>query len=285
MISVVLATHNEEANLAACLDAVKEWADEIVIVDGESLDSTVAIAQRYKAKVISTTNKANFHINKQMAIESATGDLIVQLDADEIVDEELAAFIKDTHLKLTSSFFSKPDWSTLTVSQKKALLADHYVAWYCKRKNFLLGRWLSKGGQYPDAVIRVFIAHLAYLPQKDVHEQIAVEGNVGTAAGHLLHYSNPSFEVFVRKWNHYTSFKASQWFDEKMGISIPTSFRYLIFQPLYTFCLLYFRHRGYVDGFAGFVFAAMSGLYFPVSYLKLWELYQKETSKGTSRAR
>ena len=94
MISVVLAVHNEEANLPRCLDSVKDFADEIVIVDGESTDKTLEIARQYKAIVISTTNKANFHINKQMAMDAAKGNLVLQLDADEAVDEELKRFSK-----------------------------------------------------------------------------------------------------------------------------------------------------------------------------------------------
>src|SRR3990167_4474755 len=94
MISVVLATYNEEANLTRCLEAVKNFADEIIIVDGSSTDKTSSIAKKYDAKFIITTNKPNFHINKQMAMDKAKGDLVLQLDADEVVDAELAAFIK-----------------------------------------------------------------------------------------------------------------------------------------------------------------------------------------------
>ena len=82
-LSVVLATYNEEKNLASCLDSVKDIADEIIIVDGTSKDKTVEIAKKYKAKVKVTTNPTNFHINKQKAIDMATKDWILQLDADE----------------------------------------------------------------------------------------------------------------------------------------------------------------------------------------------------------
>src|SRR5690242_537959 len=92
-ISVVMATHNEAKNIERCLGAVKDFASEIIVVDGESTDETVALAKKYNAKIISTTNKSNFHINKQMAMDAATGDLVLQLDADEVVDQELKAFI------------------------------------------------------------------------------------------------------------------------------------------------------------------------------------------------
>src|SRR3989338_10872364 len=93
-ISVVLATYNEEKNLPSCLASIKDIADEIVIVDGSSKDKTVEIAKKYGAKIKITTNKPNFHINKQMAIDMATGDWILQLDADEKVSPELVQEIK-----------------------------------------------------------------------------------------------------------------------------------------------------------------------------------------------
>ena len=88
-ISVALATYNEEANIASCLEAVKGLADEIVVVDGTSTDKTLAIARKYGARVFVTTNKPIFHINKQMAIDKCRGNWILQLDADEQVSTEL----------------------------------------------------------------------------------------------------------------------------------------------------------------------------------------------------
>src|SRR3989344_3943752 len=93
-LSVVLATYNEEKNLSTCLESIKDLADEIVIVDGSSSDRTVSIAKKYSAKIKITTNKKNFHINKQMAIDMATCDWILQLDADEQISPELAKEIK-----------------------------------------------------------------------------------------------------------------------------------------------------------------------------------------------
>jgi glycosyltransferase involved in cell wall biosynthesis len=253
-ISVVLATYNEEKNLEMCLDSVVDFADEMVVVDGSSMDKTREIAKKkYKAKVIKTTNKPNFHINKQMAMDAATGELILQLDADEVVDAELKKFI----LKIA----------------KYNDLRDS--AWWLPRKNLFLGKWLMKGGQYPDAVIRLYVAGKAKLPQKDVHEQMVVDGEVGWANGHLLHYSNPSFTDYMRKFNTYTSFKAQQWMDDGMKANFFGSLHYMGFLPFWTFLKLYLRHRGYVDGYPGFVFALMSGLHFTVAYLKLWELQQK----------
>jgi glycosyltransferase involved in cell wall biosynthesis len=251
MISVVLATHNEEANIKRCLDSVKLFADEIIVVDGESTDKTVEFARSAGAKVISTTNKANFHINKQMAMDEAKGELILQLDADEVVTGKLARFIREIQTDLKN------------VEEK---------AWYLKRKNYLLGKFLTKGGQYPDPVIRLYLNGFAKLPQKDVHEQMTVKGKTGWAEGHLLHYSNPTFSDYLRKFNSYTSFKAQQLYEAGTPISFVSTLKYCIWKPNITFLSLFFRHKGFYDGFPGFVFAAMSGCYYIISYLKLWEL-------------
>ena len=88
-ISIALATFNEESKIQNCLDSVK-WADEIVIVDGTSTDDTAKIIQKNKKiKLITTSNKPIFHINKKMAIDACTSDWILQLDADEVVSPEL----------------------------------------------------------------------------------------------------------------------------------------------------------------------------------------------------
>lgn len=258
MISVVLAIHNEAKNLPKCLEAVKHFADEIIIVDGESTDDSVKIARSFKATVIATTNKPNFHINKQMGMDKARGELVLQLDADEVVDEELAAFIVKTHKNLVKG-------------NVKSLPA----AWWVKRRNWMLGRFMKKGGQYPDPVIRLYQKGKARLPQKDVHEQMQVDGEIGWADGHLLHYANPTFADYLRKFNTYTSFKASQLETAKLSLSWLHSLQYLVWKPLSTFLMLYFRHKGFMDGMAGFVFALMSGLHHAVAYLKLWELYDQ----------
>jgi len=259
MFSVVLAIHNEALNLEKCLSPLKKMADEIIVVDGESTDDSVAVAKKLGAKVISTTNKANFHINKQMAMDAAKGELILQLDADEVCDDELINFIK-------------------TILSGEAKDQEGVSAWWIKRKNYFMGTFLKKGGQYPDPVIRLYRKGKARLPQKDVHEQMVVDGKLGWAEGHFLHYGNPTFNDYMRKFNTYTSFKASQLKEQGVKITFFNSILYLIIKPKMTFFTLFLRHKGFVDGIPGFVFALFSGLHHFVAYLKLWELYKLEES-------
>ncbi len=263
-LSVVVAAHNEAEMLDKSLGSIAKLADEIIVVDGESSDGTVAIAEKYHAKIIKTTNKLNFHINKKMGLEAAKSDLVFQLDADEEVDAELLDFIG--RLKHDSDL----------VSSAPAFQDFQSKAWSLKRKNWFLGKFLTKGGQYPDCVTRLYIRGYATLPAKDVHEQLEVEGEVAFAQGHLIHYSNPTFADYLRKFNHYTTFKAVQLLDSGVQISLLSLIKYLCWLPSQTFFLIFLRHRGYVDGMSGFVFAVMSGAHHWVAFLKLWELYERK---------
>jgi glycosyltransferase involved in cell wall biosynthesis len=186
-LSVVLATYNEEENLDRCLASVKDLADEIVIVDGTSKDKTVEIAKSYGAKVIVTTNPPNFHINKQKAIDKASCDWILQLDADEVVSDGLASEIKHI-LK------NDPEEN----------------GYWMPRKNYFLGRFLMKGGQYPDYTVRLYRNGKGKLPQKDVHEQAVIEGKIGYLKEALLHYPYKNFSFYVTKWMRYNHLLASQ---------------------------------------------------------------------------
>src|SRR5260221_2727416 len=104
-LSVVLAVRNEEVNLAACLESVKDIASEIVIVDEYSTDNTVSIAKKFGARIYEEPHHEIFHITKQKALDLAKGEWILQLDADEVVTRELAEEIVEVINKddLTSS--------------------------------------------------------------------------------------------------------------------------------------------------------------------------------------
>lgn len=250
-ISVVLATFNEEKNLRRCLESVKDLADEIVIADGTSSDRTRDIAKEFNSKVILTTNKSNFHINKQMAIDKANGDWILQMDADEVVSESLAREIKEKVL-----------------SQGK----DEDNGYWMPRKNYFLGRFLMKGGQYPDYTLRLYRRGKGRLPMKDVHEQAVVEGQVGYLRNALLHYPYENFGFYLMKWNRYNDFSAQQIKEDLKGknifIHLWYFFGYLLIKPAHWFLTTYIRHKGFMDSWQGFVFSFFSALRFPFSYVK-----------------
>lgn len=243
-ISVVLATYNEEKNLPACLDSIRDFANEIIVVDGSSTDNTIAIAKHYGAKVKVTSNKPIFHINKQMAIDLATKDWILQLDADERVTLELEKEI------------------TSVISDKKSAINGYWVP----RKNWFLGRFLMKGGVYPDYTLRLYKRGKGRLPQKSVHEQAVVEGEVGYLKNPLIHMADTSFSRYLLRWNRYVNLIRDELNEDKPGRY--AFFHYLIIKPLWWFLLTYIRHKGFQDSWQGFVFSFFSSLRFPVSYIK-----------------
>lgn len=252
-ISVVLAVFNEEENLKSCLDSVKDLAWEIVIVDGGSKDKTLEIAKEFNAKIIKTNNPLNFHINKNKAIDVAEGGWILQLDADEVLTEELANEIR----KVVSS-------------------NSEINGYWIPRRNFFLGKFLKKGGQYPDYTLRLYKKGLGRLPAKDVHEQAKVSGKVAYLKHNLLHLRDRNFSNYIERFNRYTDLAATRLKDANLRINIFSFVSYILLKPIFWFLKVYFRHRGYIDGFPGFVFALFSALRFPVSYIKLWANYEKE---------
>ena len=253
-LSVALATFNEEENLARTLESVKGLADEIVIYDGESTDKTVEIAKSFGAKVITGKNYPIFHVNKQKAIDACTGDWILQLDADEVVPPELADEIRKV------------------ISQKPKANSQQPNGYWLPRKNYFLGRFLMKGGQYPDYTLRLYKRGKGRLPQKDVHEQAEVEGKVGYLKNALLHYPYKDFATYVKKWGRYNSLISTQIRDElsdKNSLSkFAYGFGYLTLKPMHWFLTTYGRHKGFMDSWQGLTFSLFSALRFPVSYVK-----------------
>lgn len=246
-ISVVLAVYNEEANLVACLQSVEGLANEIVIVDGGSTDKTIEIAKKFSAKIIQTNNPPIFHINKNKAIDGASGDWVLQLDADERVTKELSMEIKK-------------------VVNDNPQINGYWIP----RSNFFLGRFLKKGGQYPDYTLRLYRKGKGRLPAKDVHEQAEVEGRVGYLKNDLLHFRDLTFKKYLQGLNRYTDIMVIQLKEESKGINFFSWVEFVIIKPIWWFLKTYIRHKGFMDGFPGLVFSFFSSLRFPISFIKYW---------------
>jgi glycosyltransferase involved in cell wall biosynthesis len=243
-LSVALAVHNEESTIVDCLQSVGQLADEIVVVDGSSTDNTVVLAEKFTGKIIKTDNPAMFHINKQKALEVCTGEWILQLDADEIVTQELKAEI-------------------LQVIQK-----SENNGYYIPRKNIFWGHFMKKGGQYPDYVMRLVRNGKARFPCKNVHEQISVDGNIGYLKKTLLHYSYRTSRDYWKKADRYTTLTAHKMKSDGVLVNTVSWIRYMILKPIETFFSLFIRHKGFMDGLYGFVFACWSAQHFSIAYKK-----------------
>lgn len=283
-LSVLIATRNEEQNIAACLSSVKEIADEILVADAQSTDRTVEIARSFEAIILPMTHKKMFHENKEAARHKAKGKWILFLDADEIVTKELAAEIRavanDSHPSQTQN----EDLSWVDVRTRKLFAAHaHNIAardgvvfhsqqpiagYFIARKNFFLGKYLMHSGVYPDGVIRLVRNGKAYWPCKDVHETMIVDGGVSWLGESMIHMADPTFSRYLDRANRYTSLTAAQLQKDNVPVSVWSTINYLVIQPLHIFFRLFVRHKGFLDGWSGFVWSLMSGLHQPIAYLK-----------------
>lgn len=247
-VSAAIATFNEKSNIEKCIKSLKQFADEIVVVDGNSTDGTGEIARKLGAKVIGTTNKQMFHINKNVAIENCTGDWIFLIDADERVTPELAQEIK-----------------------KKVNQNPTQNGFWVKRANWFLGAFIKKGGTYPDPVIRLFKNGKGILPQETVHEQVQIEGSVATLKNDLIHFADPTFSRYLKRADRYSTLTSREIERVNPERGVRGVVQYLIFKPLFTFFSIYLRHRGFSDGFRGFVWAFFSSSHYFLAYVKYWE--------------
>lgn len=243
-LSLCMATFNEEKFIHYPLDSAIDLVDEVVIVDGESTDKTVEKARSYgrKVRIIKAKNLKMFHKNKQRALDATRGDWILQLDADEELSDDLKTEIQ-------------------------AILQDpsESVAYWIPRKNYFLGRFLMKGGQFPDYTIRLYKNGVARFPCKSVHENVEIKGKIGHLKNPMLHYADPSFARYLKRWHRYNDLDAAEL---RKKFQIILGIDYCIAKPLKTFLSMYFRHKGFMDGWQGFVFAFFSSIRFIPIYIK-----------------
>lgn len=244
-VSIAIAVYNEEKNFESCLSSIASMADEIVIVDGGSTDNTIEIAQKFTSTIIKSDNPPIFHINKQKALDACTGDWILQLDADEIVTNELREEI-------------------LRITNHESRINGYYIP----RKNYFWGHFMRKGGQYPDYVIRLILNGKARFPCKSVHEQIEVDGELGYLQNPLEHYAYRTQEDYWKKAEAYTSLTALEMKKNHIDMNLSTWFLYVIIKPLQTFMSIFVIHKGFVDGWYGLVFAYWSALHYAIAYRK-----------------
>ena len=167
-ITATIITFNEAENIRAACESVS-WANEILVIDSESTDSTREIAAQCGAQVI-VKPWAGFAAQKQFAVDSARHDWIFSLDADERVSPELQASIK------------------VLQSTNEATLADGFRV---ARRAFYLGRWIRGGGWYPDYQLRLFNRTHGRWGDRVIHESVTMDqgARVETLQGDLLHYS------------------------------------------------------------------------------------------------
>lgn len=279
-LSAAIATFNEEKNIGDCLKAISDLVDEVVIVDGTSSDKTVEIAKQYGAKVTVTKNEPNFHITKQKAFDLSSGEWTLYLDADERVGPALADEIKRvidmSNMEIEKYQNLLKNRELFLRHQKLLEMRDgkigsnegEYVAFFFPRLNYFLGKYLRYGGVYPDGVIRLFKKDKAYLPCKDVHEQMVVLGKVGWLQNDLIHLDSPTFSRYLQRNNRYINLIVDELKRKKVRKDIFIFLGFVFIKPIWWFLMTQIRHKGILDGIPGIIFSFFSALRFPRAYIK-----------------
>jgi glycosyltransferase involved in cell wall biosynthesis len=260
VLSVVIITKNEEANIARTLASVINFADEIVIVDSGSTDRTSEIARSFGPKVkVFVEAWKGFARQKNSAIEKASGEWILSLDADEEVSPELAREIS------ASIAVDVPPQSGLT------LLATGYSI---PRKNFFLGRWIRRGGFYPDRKLRLVRPKYARFEDRAVHEDIKISGAIAELHSPLLHHAYPTLTGYIEHMNRYSLLGA-----EMAVASGKSGFSFLdiVVRPSATFVYNYLLRLGFLDGREGLLLHLYHAAYVSWKYAKIWELSREKT--------
>ncbi|MFC1475185.1 glycosyltransferase family 2 protein [Candidatus Zixiibacteriota bacterium] len=243
-LSVVIITKDEEKNISRTLESVT-WADEIVLVDSQSSDRTVEIAESFGVKIYSPPWRG-YGPAKKEGVNRASHRWILSIDADEVVTTELKEEIK-----------------SILESEKPE------VGYYLPRMTNFLGKWIKHSGWYPDYVLRLFNKDFGNFNENVVHEAVIVSGTTGQLKNDLLHYSYPNLEEYFNKYNRYTTIGAEELYKKGKKSSIFE----IVFKPFIAFIKHFIIKAGFLDGVEGFLVSFLSATAVMVKYAKLRRLY------------
>jgi glycosyltransferase involved in cell wall biosynthesis len=251
-LSAVIITKNEAKNVALCLNSLKDVADEVIVVDSFSTDSTVEICRSMGAKVFQLQWEG-YSRTKNKGNALASYDWILSIDADEVLSPELRN-------------------SILKIKQE-----EHGRFYSFRRLTNYCGHWIRHGGWYPDIKFRLFDRRSARWTGDYVHEQLKAEDHpaIILLEGDCLHYSFHSISQHVEQVNRYSALSA----EDRFSRGKRASFGKLVFSPAFTFFSMYVLRLGMLDGLYGFIIAVISAYARFLRYARLFELQQSKNSE------
>ena len=240
-VSVVIAARNEAASIKACIESVR-WAHEVIVVENDSTDDTVAIAKGVGAIVFS---KPFTTIGQQRnaAIERASSEWILVVDADERGAPELGDEIR------------------------RKIANPAHDAWRIPRRNYFLGREIRHGGWESDRPVRLFRRALRYNSSR-IHEHVETGGSVGELRSPLAHFTYTSLDQYFEKFDRYSKGWANDQFESGRRAGAGS----VLFRPPARFLSMYLIRGGWMDGAPGAVLAALASASVLAKYARLWAL-------------
>ena len=247
-LSVIIITKNEAANIRACIESVV-WADEIIVVDSGSSDSTVEICRELGAQV-HVHDWPGFGAQKNRALSYATHEWVFAIDADERVTPDLQAQLIN------------------------AMESNSEDGFYVPRLSQFCGQFIRHSGWYPDYVLRLFRRTSGRFSDDMVHERVMLEGTAGRLSSPLLHYSYLNEADVRRKTEQYATAGATQMFKNGKTASHADAPLRAAWAFVRTYCL----RLGFLDGMAGFNIASMNARTTYLKYQQLSALCSTETA-------
>jgi glycosyltransferase involved in cell wall biosynthesis len=248
-LSVVIITFNEEANIARCIDSVKDVADEVIVLDSMSSDKTIAIAREKKARVFVGDFKGYID-QKNKALQLASYDYVLSLDGDEAIDEQLAKSIQ----------YAKKNFMFSAYSMNRCTN-------YC-------GQFIRFGTWYPDRKVRLFEKKIAKWGGLDPHDKVLLPDRTAIfhLKGNILHYSYESVAAHNRQNEHFSTIAANSY--RKAG-KRTNPFK-IVINPLWAFAHDYIIRAGFLNGKHGLVIAFKQAQYTYKKHIKLFRLQRKQ---------
>lgn len=241
-LSVLILAKNEEKNIKDCIESAK-FADEIIVIDDFSDDTTKEIAENLGAKVYQRALNGDFGAQQTFAIEKATGEWIFILDADERITPELAD------------------------ETRKIVEKHEYYAYKVSRLNHVMGKLIRHGGWYPDYATRLF-PRQGTTAKGLVHQQIVHQYQEKKLKYSIIHYTYISWEQYFNKFNLYTKLAAEKNYQKGKRAYF---FWDIILRPCFAFFKGYILRSGWLDGKQGFVLAIFHYFFYTmVKYVKLY---------------
>jgi len=254
-ITVAVITKNEERNIGPCLERVQGWANEVLVVDGFSTDATTTIAELMGANIIRHQFEGNFATERNIAMQSATGDWVLHLDADDRVTEDFKKTVDDI------------------------IDRDPEIDIYkFRRKSFFLGHFMEYGGWYhyiPNLVRKGSVVF-----EGELHERPVAQGKTGSVDADIEHHPFESITQYMTRHNRYSSIAAEEKFKEEGVSQLSYVKKNALGKSFKIFWKIYFKKKGRKEGMYGFVFAVLFAITNFLVWVKYWELCENAIRKA-----
>jgi glycosyltransferase involved in cell wall biosynthesis len=253
-LSAVIITWNEEPNIGRCIDSLWHVADEVIVLDSFSSDNTVAIA-RQRGAIVKQEKFSGYKEQKNKALQLATHDYVLSLDADEVLSKNLIESILE----------EKRDFQ--------------HKAYFMNRYNNYCGRFINHGLWYPNQKLRLFDRRIASWGGMNPHDKIELKENTIARflKGDIVHYGYHSIDEHLQRNDELSSIAAWSLFESGKKIH----WSKIILSPAWSFFNGYFLRLGFLDGYYGLVIAIQTANQCYLKYQKLRGL-QKEHKKVMS---